>query len=79
MSVLHYLENWGRPRPQEMPLEQATTLANRLLMTAAEFDTATGGVQPEKRLFATIKLLSRDGIRTLAQAEHESFWDKATP
>jgi proteasome beta subunit len=77
-SVLHYLENWGKPPPQAMPLDQATTLANRLLMTAAEFDTATGGVRPEKRLFATIKLLSREGIRTLAQAEHESFWQNAT-
>jgi proteasome beta subunit len=78
-SVLHYLETWGKPRPQEMSIEQATTLANRLLMTAAEFDTATGGVRPEKRLFATIKILSRDGIRTLQQEEHESFWEKATP
>src|SRR5436190_7117709 len=61
-SVLHFLEKWGKPRPADMPLAQATTLANRLLMTAAEFDTATGGVHPDRQLFATIKLLSRDGI-----------------
>jgi proteasome beta subunit len=76
-SVLHHLENWGKPRPQEMTVEQATTLANRLLITAAEFDTATGGVRPEKRLFATIKVLTREGIRTLQLEEHESYWGKA--
>jgi proteasome beta subunit len=77
-SVLHHLENWGKPRPQDMTIEQATTLANRLLMTAAEFDTATGGVRPEKRMFATIKVLTREGIRTLQQEEHEVFWGRAT-
>src|SRR5262245_57539785 len=40
-SILHYLETWGQPRPAEMKLGQAVVLANRLLMTAAEFDAAT--------------------------------------
>lgn len=76
-SVLHFLENWGRPRPQDLPLDQAAILAHRLLLTAAEFDTATGGVRPEKKLFATIKLLSRDGIRTFQPEELEQFWQQA--
>jgi len=76
-SVLHFLEKWGKPRPAEMSLEAATTLANRLLMTAAEFDTATGGVHPDRQLFATIKLLSRDGIRTLSIGEQERCWQEA--
>src|SRR5207248_10417861 len=54
-SVLHFLESWGRPKPAETPLKEAVVLANRLLMTAAEFDTATGGVHPAEREFATIK------------------------
>ena len=76
-SVLHFLEKWGKPRPAEMPLAQATTLANRLLMTAAEFDTATGGVHPDRQLFATIKLLSRDGIQTISLGEQERCWQEA--
>lgn len=76
-SVLHYLEKWGDPRPQDMNLEQAVTLANRLLMTAAEFDTATGGVHPDRRLYATIKVLTREGIRTIPLDEHELFWQRA--
>ena len=73
-AVLHYLETWGQPRPPEMPLAQAVVLANRLLMTAAEFDTATGGVHPDQQDFATIRLLSREGIRVVSRAEQESFW-----
>lgn len=76
-SVLHFLEKWGNPRPQDMPLEQAVNLANRLLMTAAAFDTATGGVHPDRRLYATIRLLTRDGIRTIPLEEHERYWQKA--
>ena len=73
-SVLHYLETWGDPRPADMSLSQATTLAIRLLMTAAEFDSATGGVQPDQKLFATIKFLSRDGIQTISTVEQERGW-----
>src|SRR5439155_22585699 len=60
-SVLHYVEKWGDPQPKEMTVQQATILAIRLLMTAAEFDSATGGVNAETDLVATIKLLTRDG------------------
>jgi proteasome beta subunit len=73
-SVLHYLEQWGRPKPREMTLPQAVVLANRLLMTAAEFDTATGGVDPLRNDFATIKLLNSAGIRSLTAAEQATFW-----
>jgi len=76
-SVLHYLEKWGKPRPAEMSLREATTLAIRLLMTAAEFDTATGGVHPDRHMFATVKLLSRDGIRTVEFEEQEKCWKEA--
>lgn len=73
-SVLHYLEKWGRPHPAELSLAQATVLANRLLMTAAEFDTATGGVDPEHGDYATIKLLSAKGIHTVSHEEQARFW-----
>ena len=77
-SVLSFLERWGKPKPVEMSLPQATVLANRLLMTAAEFDTATGGVHPEKHLFATIKLVAQPGIRSISDAEQEQFWKEST-
>lgn len=76
-SVLSFLERWGQPKPAEMSVSQATVLANRLLMTAAEFDTATGGVHPEKKLFATIKLVAPAGIRSISVAEQEQFWKES--
>lgn len=73
-AVLSFLEKWGNPKPADMVLNEAVNLANRLLITAAEFDTATGGVHPEKKSFATIKLVSPTGIRSISQDEQEQFW-----
>lgn len=73
-SILSFLEKWGNPKPADMSLAQASNLANRLLITAAEFDTATGGVQPDKKIFATIKLVSRTGIRNVPTEEQAEFW-----
>jgi proteasome beta subunit len=73
-SVLHFLEQWGDPKPAAMPLEQAVSLANQLLMTAAEYDTATGGVDPTRGDFATVKLLSAEGVRSISTEEQGRFW-----
>jgi proteasome beta subunit len=76
-SVLSFLGRWGQPRPEEMSLAQAVVLANRLLVTAAVFDTATGGVHPEEDEFATIKLLSREGIRPIDPEQQGRMWGEA--
>ncbi|MFM1768666.1 MAG: hypothetical protein RJA22_1195 [Verrucomicrobiota bacterium] len=76
-SILSFLEKWGEPRPSAMSLRQASNLANRLLLTAAEFDTATGGVQPDRGIFATLKLLSAAGIRGVSTEEQAAFWRDA--
>ena len=76
-SLLHYLQNWGRPRPAELPLNEAVILANRLLMTAAEFDAATGGVHADQQEFATIKFLNAEGVRTISAQEQADFWKGA--
>jgi hypothetical protein len=49
-------------------------LANRLLLTAAEFDTATGGVDPAGGDFATVKLLDAGGVRSIDGGEQARFW-----
>ena len=77
-SVLHFLEQWGNPKPADMPAEQAVVLANQLLMTAAEYDTATGGVDPTRGDFATVKLLSSTGIRTVTTDEQARYWKEIT-
>jgi proteasome beta subunit len=73
-SVLHFLEQWGDPKPAAMPLDHAVTLANQLLMTAAEYDTATGGVDPSRGDFATVKLLSAEGVRAIPVDEQAGYW-----
>ncbi len=61
-SVLRFQDRFGRPRPEEMGLGEAVRFALRLLAIAAEFDAATGGVDPEAKVFATIKVLRVDGV-----------------
>src|SRR5580692_4882173 len=55
-SILSFQERHGNPRPSQMNLKQAVHFALSLLMTASEFDSATGGVNPATDTFATIKL-----------------------
>ncbi|MBI4659461.1 MAG: proteasome subunit alpha [Verrucomicrobia bacterium] len=72
-SILSFQEHHGQPKPSEMTLRPAVQFALRLLMVASEFDSATGGVHPESRSFATIKVLQSDGVRTVdadQQAEY---------
>ena len=74
-SILSYLEKWGSPKPSEMELPDAVNLANRLLMTAAEFDSATGGVRPEEDRFGTLRTLSTSGNQIIDETQQREFWD----
>lgn len=65
-SILAFQERHGSPRPDAMSLDQAIAFALRLLMTAAVFDSATGGVNPLTGHFATLKVLRRDGVETIS-------------
>lgn len=72
-SVLQFQERYGRPRPAEMPLAQAVKFALRLLITASEFDSATGGVDPQKQNFATMKVLRSEGTATISSEEQAAY------
>ncbi len=72
-SVLSFQEQYGSPRPSEMKLKEAVTFALRLLMTAAEFDSATGGVNPATRTYATIKLLRNQGVESVTDEQQSKF------
>jgi proteasome beta subunit len=73
-SVLSFQERYGRPRPDELDLPDAVKFALRLLRTAAEFDSATGGVHPENDTFATIKVLRGAGVQTICAEEQAKFF-----
>lgn len=68
-SILSYQEKYGNPKPSEMNLQQAVQFTLRLLMTASEFDAATGGINPETNTYATVKVLDADGVRSISAEE----------
>jgi proteasome beta subunit len=64
-GILHYLNTWGEQPLSTMSEEQSAIQALRLLTSAAEFDSATGGVNREANLYPVIKLITREGVRTV--------------
>jgi len=70
-SILSFQDRYGEPRPTRMNLQQAVQFALRLLMIASEFDSATGGINPEAHTFATIKILRGSGVEDVT-AEQQS-------
>jgi proteasome beta subunit len=72
-SVLRFQELYGTPKPSEMKLNEAVKFALRLLMTAAEFDSATGGVNPAAHHFATVKVLRAAGVEDVSAEQQAEF------
>lgn len=70
-SILTFQEHYGSPRPSEMKRRDAVRFALRLLMTASEFDSATGGVNPETSSFATIRILTASGIDNVTDEQQQ--------
>jgi proteasome beta subunit len=77
-SVISFQERYGKPTPSQMNLAEAVQFTSRVLMTASEFDSATGGVNPDTKTFATIKVLDAKGVRTLGEDEQMSYLKNAT-
>ena len=71
-SIISFQEKYG-PKPSELGLKEAVQFTLRLLMTASEFDAATGGINPETNTYATIKTLDADGVRTINSEEQARF------
>ena len=68
-GILYHENKWGKKPLSKLREDDAVTLALRALDTAAESDTATGGVDRSGKIFPVIKIVSRDGIRTLAERQ----------
>lgn len=61
-GILHYLHRWGNQPLYQMSEEEAVVLVLRLLMSAAEFDSATGGVNHQANLYPSIKRVTEKGV-----------------
>src|SRR5260370_11680026 len=76
-SVLYYENTWGAKPLRELDQAAATTIALRALDTAAEADTATGGIDRHGKIFPIIKVISRDGIQSIEHDELASRFQAA--
>src|SRR5580658_3809033 len=72
-SILSFQERYGTPPPMEMSLRDAVRFASRLLTTASEFDSATGGVNPATSTYATIKVLRPGGVETIGDEQQREI------
>lgn len=72
-SILSFQERFGQPTPAQMNIKQAVKFALRLLMVASEFDSATGGVNPESQTFATVKALGPKGVETISAEDQARY------
>ena len=68
-SVLHYENTWGKRPLAKRKEPDAVVLALRALDTAAESDTATGGVDRRGLVYPIVKLVTRAGIVTLPEKQ----------
>jgi proteasome beta subunit len=74
-GILHYLNTWGGQPLNEMTEEQAAVHALRLLTSAAEFDSATGGVNREADVYPVIKLITMAGVGTMPEARLKPLFE----
>ena len=78
-SVLYYENTWGKKPLVKRRESEAVVLALRALDTAAETDTATGGVDRRGRVYPIIKIISVAGIRTLAEKDLARVFKREVP
>lgn len=68
-AVLHYENTYAKRPLRKLKASEAVLLALRALDTAAESDSATGGVDRHARVFPIVKLITKDGISTLPETK----------
>jgi len=55
--------------------EEATAQALRFLTCAAEFDSATGGANPEANLYPVVKLVTQAGVQTIPEQQLKALYE----
>jgi len=78
-GVLYYENTWGKKPLAKRRESEAVILALRALDTAAENDTATGGVDRRGRVYPIIKIITAAGIRTLAEKDLARVFKREVP
>lgn len=68
-GILHYVNCWTPTPLFQLAESEALLLSLRILETAAEFDSATGGIKKEANIFPAIKLITEQGIQEVNPAQ----------
>ena len=76
-GILYYENHWGAKPLQKLNEQEAITVALRALDTAAESDTATGGVDRTGKIYPLIKVVSGEGIKTLGDDKISEVFEKS--
>ena len=74
-GILHYVNTWGERPLAALTEEEATVQALRLLTSAAEFDSATGGVNREASLYPVVKFITEEGLRTVPDSTLKQLFE----
>ena len=72
-GALYYLNRWERPFAERSE-DDALLLMVKMLETAAEYDTATGGFKPAARIYPQVMRVAADGITTIGEDVLESLY-----
>jgi proteasome beta subunit len=76
-GILYYENTWGVKPLLKLDEDEAVVVALRALDTAAESDTATGGVDRGGKIFPIIKVVSKEGISTLPEKRIGALFKKS--
>ncbi len=73
-GALYFQNRWGAEPLAEMDEATSLTTILKMLETAAEFDTATGGYRRSARIFPQVMRITAAGIDTIAEADLEPLY-----
>ena len=72
-GALYYANRWGEVPLAKMDDKMALETIVKMLETAAEYDTATGGYNSTSLIYPTVMRVCTDGISTVSEEELKSI------
>ena len=72
-GALYHVNRWGETPLAQMDDRMALETVVKMLETAAEYDTATGGYNSDSLIYPTVMRLRSDGISTVSEDELKSI------
>jgi proteasome beta subunit len=73
-GALYFQDRWGDQPLAGLPEAAAVELCLKMLETAAEYDTATGGYRSRARIFPQVMRLDHTGIVSIPEADLEAHY-----